>query len=500
MTLTRVRDGAFCLLFTLLMVAMQYHSGAFTADLAFDSDEPAHAVSSLFVRDYLAQAFPHNPLKFASMFYAHYPKIAIGHWPPLFYCGEAIWMLLAGRSQVALLLFVALCGAALVSSIYFEVERRSSTAAALLSVSVLMSSSIFQQMLCGVHPDLLLALMVLWAAVYCGDFMAFGKPRSRNLFLAFGVAALLVHGRGGIVLLLPFWLLPLQRRTVRWKWLAAGLAVLLIMLLVPHAIHAASAFSLYNVLFRAHEFIAGIFFLTSWLGMLLALLGLALVLRRDRQQPFWLAMAGLVVCGLVFYVLVPVPFDHRYLITTLPAVAVLAGGGVQVLLDGISKAGTIRRTVLSVAIGTAALAWMIATTVGIQTKPDHGYRRMIANCLLCGNEVTLIAGDAINEGGMIAEASLSDPMRVHTVLRASKALAHSDWSRNYTELYFSSPSEVEHFLDQAHVSQIVVQDGCQNDEDIQLRAVLGQQSSEWQRAPEISSPEGIEIYRRIGSN
>ena len=222
MTPGRWRDAAFCLLFTVAMVAMQYRSGAFTADLASDPDEPAHAVSSLMVHDYLVQAFPHNPIRFAQNFILHYPKVAIGHWPPLFYCAEALWMLVAGRSRVALLLLVALCGAALASSVYLEMKRRVSTAAAVVSVAVLIHSSIFRQMLCTVFPDLALALLVFWAAVYCGEWMRFPSHRNRNLFVAFSVAAVMVHGRGAVLLLLPFCLLPLRRGAVLWKWAVAG--------------------------------------------------------------------------------------------------------------------------------------------------------------------------------------------------------------------------------------------------------------------------------------
>ena len=51
-----------------LLVAMQYRSGAFKADLAGDNDEPAHVTTSLMVRDYLVQGLPHNPLAFARDF------------------------------------------------------------------------------------------------------------------------------------------------------------------------------------------------------------------------------------------------------------------------------------------------------------------------------------------------------------------------------------------------------------------------------------------------
>ena len=507
MTPRRVRDTAFCLLSTLLLLATQYGSGAFTADLALDPDEPAHAVSSLVVRDYIVQAFPHNPIHFAWTFYAHYPKVAIGHWPPLFYFGEAIWMLLVGRSQVALLLFVTLCGAALVNSFYFEVRRRSSTAAALVSVAVLMSSRVFHQMLCGIRPDILLALMIFWAAVHCGEFMRLGSRRSRNFFLAFTVAALLVHGRGAVLFLLPFALLPLRSRVVKWKWLMAG-AVLLLLMLMPHLLHQAPPLSLHAFLPRARDFILSIVFVTGWPWRIravdgvtlvsgwpwavLAVSGMSLVFRQGRQQQFWAAMAGLVGCSLCFYLLVPVPLEYRFLLTSMQAVAVLAGGGIDVLLQRILPYRGTPRLVLS----AAAIGWMVWATAHVEAKPDLGYRRMIENCLLCGNDVVLIAGDERNEGGLIVEASLSDPDRVHTVMRASKSLAISGWLGWDRRLLFSSSSEVLHSLDQAHVSLILVQKECPYPQVAQLRTVLAQNAAEWHLVPGASQRNEIEVYRK----
>jgi hypothetical protein len=76
-------------------VFLQWRSGAYTADLASNEDEAAHAVSSLLVHDYLARPFrppakpmPAHPMRFAERYYAHYPKLAIGHWPPFLYATE----------------------------------------------------------------------------------------------------------------------------------------------------------------------------------------------------------------------------------------------------------------------------------------------------------------------------------------------------------------------------------------------------------------------------
>ena len=68
-------------------------------------------VSSLLIVDYLQHGFPGNPLEFAGRYYVHYPKVAIGHWPPLFHSLEAGWMLLVGRNKSSLISLLAILAA-----------------------------------------------------------------------------------------------------------------------------------------------------------------------------------------------------------------------------------------------------------------------------------------------------------------------------------------------------------------------------------------------------
>jgi len=503
-----MRDGAFCLLFTFLLLATQYLSGAFTADLALDWDEPAHAVSSLMVHDYMVQAFPHNPVHFAWDFYGHYSKVSIGHWPPLFYGVEGLWMLLAGRSQVALLLFITLCGAGLICSVFFEVRRGSSTAAALIGVAVLMSSRVFHVMLCGVRPDMLMALLVFWAAVHCGEYMRFGLRRNRSLFMAFTLGAGLTHGRAAVLLLLPFALLPLRSRIVKWKWLTAGAAVLLFMLLPPY-LHQASPVSLSTLLPRARIFILSSIFLpgwpwnihardgvalaSGWPWAVLAAIGTILAFRKGPQQQFWASMAGLVGCTLAFYLMVAVPLEYRFMLISTQAIAVLAGGGVYVLLQRAS----LNSRALRLAVSAAAIGWMTWAVAHVEPKLDWGYRRMIADGLLNGNTVIMIGADEANEGGLIVEASLSDPNRDHTVLRASKSMATSTWMGYFRHLYFSSSPEVLHFLDRANVSLILVQKDCLYPQVVQLHAAVVGDPADWRLDPGAPQANRLETYRRI---
>ena len=93
--------GLTCVLFALVF---QWLNGAWQADLAGDPDEAAHAVTSLMVRDYLTDVAPRNPLSYAQDYYKHFPKVALGHYPPGYYLISSLVLLPSPRASVLIIL------------------------------------------------------------------------------------------------------------------------------------------------------------------------------------------------------------------------------------------------------------------------------------------------------------------------------------------------------------------------------------------------------------
>ena len=161
------------------------------------------------------------------------------------------------------------------------------------------------------------------------------------------------------------------------------------------------------------------------------------MLRESYERQFWAAMAGLTGSGLLFHLMVPVPWDPRYLVLALVGMAALAGGGVQVVLDRLSVASARLQRAAYPAVIAAAVLLMAVAVAKVKAKSNPGYRKMVAGCVLCGHE-----GDAdwglpgAMEGDLIVEASLSDPDRHLTVLRTSKVLASMGWSGNGYQLRY----------------------------------------------------------------
>src|ERR1700680_1452483 len=77
------------ILFLFLAIALQYAAGAYRAGFGAYPDEPAHYVTGLMVRDYILHAVGRPPMRFAENYYLHYPAVAFGHWPPVFYVIQA---------------------------------------------------------------------------------------------------------------------------------------------------------------------------------------------------------------------------------------------------------------------------------------------------------------------------------------------------------------------------------------------------------------------------
>ena len=97
-------------LFLALAVGLQYRNGAYQAGFGAHPDEPAHFVTGLMVHEYLRTGIGTAPMPFAERFYAHYPAVAFGHWPPVLYLIQALWGFLFGMSRSSsLLLIAAIC-------------------------------------------------------------------------------------------------------------------------------------------------------------------------------------------------------------------------------------------------------------------------------------------------------------------------------------------------------------------------------------------------------
>src|SRR5712691_10983090 len=126
------------LFYTGFVVTLLYASGAFKTGFDHHPDEPAHFVTGLMLRDYIVEGFPSAPMTFATDFYLHYPEVAFGHWPPVFYVLQAAWMLVFGVSRTSVLCMMLATTAVLGATLYAVVSRALGTWLAGLAAAVLL--------------------------------------------------------------------------------------------------------------------------------------------------------------------------------------------------------------------------------------------------------------------------------------------------------------------------------------------------------------------------
>jgi hypothetical protein len=130
----------------------------------------------------------------------------------------------------------------------------------------------------------------------------------------------------------------------------------------------------------------------------------------------------------------------------------------------------------------------------IRQKPNVAYESFVAG-ILAGADgarpVYLIGGDPDHEGGFIEDVALQEPAAKHIVLRATKALARTDWSTTYYEPLFKSTPEMAAFLNQSWISLVVLQEGAVRPDLQMLHATMLE--SRWTPLP---APSGTLAWRR----
>ena len=110
----RVVSGFIAILaYFVVAIVLQTMSGAYRTEYAGYPDSAAHQVTSIMLTQYIRSGIFRSPLEFAEHFYLHYPKVAIGHWPPFYYLCAGVWGLLFGVGHVSFLVFMAFLSALL---------------------------------------------------------------------------------------------------------------------------------------------------------------------------------------------------------------------------------------------------------------------------------------------------------------------------------------------------------------------------------------------------
>jgi glycosyltransferase involved in cell wall biosynthesis len=416
------------------LLAVQIAGGAYTAEFTGFSDESAHFVSGLMVYDYLASLPRGNPIEWAGQYYLHYPKVAIGHWPPGYYALEALWWLLLGPSRATSMLLQWAIGVAALT-VFYRLARTSLSfpiTAAIIAATI--ATPVFQQTLGQTMADL---CCLLWSVLIMQAVVRLVERQDRTAALWL-VVWLVAAGltKGTVVCLLPLPIVALlasrQRIRIPLRWLAIAGAIIL----------TPAAWYLWNGGIQAW---GGILVGQPWPGKLIGHLAgwgcVGVAIFGLQRKPLALVAGSVVVCTLGVTFLVRAMREERHWIIVLPAILLLAGMGIS----------RFRSPLAAGALAAIALVFF----------PYSWYRQSPAGYADLARQLhrparVLVSSTLLGEGPFIAMASLGEKRPSSFMIRATKVLSKSGWNGEGYRLLTKTPAAILQRLDELGVDTVVL--------------------------------------------
>lgn len=464
------RAAAFLILLP-LVVTLQWYNGAYTSDFAGHPDEAAHYVTGLMVHDYLASVPWAPPMGFAQNFYDHYPKVAIGHWPPVFYLTQALWTLAFTPARTSVIFFIAVL-AALTAAVLFELCRPlfGATSAFLLSAFFLITP-IVQAYSAMVMAELLVTLLVVGAAVAYAQYLKTEELRYSVLFGVLASAAVLTKANGLALSLLPPVAIMAAQRTQLVRRFSFWLpAVLVAALCAPwyfwtldlaregwSASYSPGWLIGEAAASNARSLFGSIGLVLSALAAIGFLLNVAGRWRLREVNERWAVMTALVVAVWAFHSFVLPVRDPRHLIPAVAALLAFAAAGIVGVVDLVASPRT-RKTLAPVLAAAAGLIF-IAETFPVQKKPSTGADAIALAIVSRGDlerATALVSSEAFGEGAVIAEIAMRETRPGRRILRASKVLAQSNWDGSSYQPSYTTPGEVSSYLQAIRVRLLII--------------------------------------------
>jgi hypothetical protein len=466
-----VSASLFAVLIVVIVFGLQAASGAYTSELANHPDEAAHFVTGVMVHDYLTTALGSNPMDFATTYYARYPKVAFGHWPPGFHVAQAVWYTVLGPSKRSALLLVGAIGCAAGLCLFFRLRRLHGPWVAGLCVGLFLSLPLTRLHLRLVMADLAVSLLCMLALLAVCDLVVRRDRRFWIACAAWSACAVLTKASatalGAFVLLVwgVFRRNPAFRLGKSWTIVPAGL------LLAGLYYLATSLAGLQYVpgpghLLRVHErlvyllpilkVVPGLVLVVAALGALRAWLGASTALQEDRRVHAR-AAALCLLAMLLFVLVIRDTMATRYLLPALFPLLVLFAEGLAWMRDGLRERAA---SPIVVVAALLVLTTVAAATAQRKVSPWRTGYGAVARSIPYENRgpVVLVSSDSRGEGSLIVERLLGDRCRAGVVLRASKVLSRSTWDGDHYELTKRTVTEIREFLNELPVHFVVLDD------------------------------------------
>jgi 4-amino-4-deoxy-L-arabinose transferase-like glycosyltransferase len=500
-----------------LALGCLWYSGAFHGEYGGHPDEAGHYVTGLMFHDYFASFHYLSPVAFAENFYLHYPKVAIGHWPPAFYLLQAMWTLLFSVSRVSLMMLMGALTAVLAFTIFKMLCGEFGYALAIVASLVFVALPAVQAQTSMVMADIPVTLFSLLAALCFGRFLDTGRSKDALYFGLLAAAAIMTKGSALALGLVPLIAIALTRQ---WKilrsaalWLSAAIVLVFCgpwYWLTRHMDAGAwlQPYPTIHYLSRALEF----YFLqiVRSLGWGLACLAAAGLLLKiipsfglKKLSGAWAALIALAIAFLATCVVIPTGYDGRLVLPAIPpclalAVAALSYIGSKARLQQLKP--IVLCLVLVLLFVTAGFSFPRTQTMGYAPIAQD-----LASNPQYRNSVILISSDSVGEGMFISELAMRERRPGHIALRSTKMLADTDWTGQTYRSLFNTPGQVRQFLDSVPVNVVLLDSSDPKRaarEDARLLAsVLADPNNQWKLANTyplwkngIEYPDAVRMY------
>jgi hypothetical protein len=519
-----LRDGltSRILLFSfyfICVVLLQWQGNAFRSELGGNPDEPAHFITGLMVRDYIAAGFPGPPLPYARNYYLHYPEVALGHWPPFFYVLQAAWTLVFTASRTSVIVLMAAITALLATVLCEALREEFSLALGMGAAALMISLPVIQEFSLLLMAEMLVALLVILAVLAYGRYLDTERWQPAAWFGVWSTLALLTKGTAIQLAVVPVFAVLIGRRWHLLKRFSFWLPAILVAgiagpwyVWVPGAQHELVA-RFGGVHFNRARLIATA---AAWDGMLgvfllvAATLGLVICCRQilyESPAGKWTASVG-VVLGAYLARLFMGAYEQRHLLVNIPMLVMFAAACAGWLF----RKPMWQRLAAAPKALVAGLPLIALISFNVHQSPvkhHYGFSEVAQDLLSrppFKNSVFLVSGGRKGEGILISEVAARESRPGHIVLRASKMLASDDWMGRQYRALFQDQGEVLEYLEAIPVGIVIIDgDGRRTPHGQLLYQGIQSHPEKWELFAEYPPTGGsnprtsdILVYRLIG--
>jgi hypothetical protein len=459
------RGVAVAALFFAVTVLLQSLSGAWHSEFSGYPDESAHYVTGLMIRDYLAGMHYAEPMQFAKDYYARYPKVALGHWPPFFYIVEAAWMLIFSASRMSILLELAFLTTLIAFLMYTTVKDLYGWRAGVLAGLLIVCLPVMQVYSSEVMAESLLVLTSFAAVLYFARYLKSERWTDSLWFGVFASLAILTKGNGWDLALVPPVALILTRRYRVMRnasfWLPALVAGVLCgpwqVLTLKMAQRGWNGGDQPNMAYTIHALWAFVPVYLTMIGWGLAaiivagiVVTVAVPYFRGSVEPLYAAMFGLILAAWLFHSIVPAGVEARKLIVAVPALILFLFAGGEWLASWLRWRPEVIAAIVAVLFAIQVFA--------IPRETHYGYSEaaeMIHSRPELRNLAILVSSERDGEGMLVSELAMRDHPPVRTILRGTKVLSSTDWNGHVLERRVRTPEELLTYLRDNKVDLLV---------------------------------------------